>query len=57
MYTVAVLGGRKGGQMPPQIAPPPKRGFQFAQTAYGFTQFKDMAYLLTAIINGFTLVL
>ena len=58
----AALGGGKGGQMPPQIflLPPqiaPPRWFQFAQTAYGFRQFQNIAYLLSVNISGFTLVL
>ena len=52
----ALGGGDKGEQMPPQIflsPPPPPRWFQFAQTAYGFRQFQNMAYLLSVIISGF----
>ena len=58
---MAALRGGGKGKCPPKFffCPPncPPRWFQFAQTAYGFTQFQNMACLLTVIMSGFTLVL
>ena len=44
--------GARGGKYRPNFYSPPNwppRWFHFAQTAYGFTQFQNMAYLMTAI--------